>query len=119
MTDRDRDVENSGDEEPVDDPGMGLPEHIVDAAVRGGTAEDLEVVKIWIEKTQNVNATHTTTSPYHADRTGQTLLYRPPARPLQGDSFEALRIIRNNYSRACRALRDAAAATGSQVYDHN
>ena len=73
MTDRDRDVEN--DEEPVDEPQMDLPEHIVDAAVRGGTAEDLEVVKIWIEKTQNVNATHTTTSPYHADRTGQTLLY--------------------------------------------
>ena len=58
---------------------MGLPEHIVDAAVRGRTAEALEVVKIWIETTQNLNATYTTTymraTRTVAEPTGQTLLY--------------------------------------------
>jgi len=42
---------------------MGLPEHIVDAA-RGRTAEDWEVVRIWIEQTQNINATHSLKAPW-------------------------------------------------------
>ena len=60
MTDRDRGVPSV--EGPVD-PQMGLPEHIVDAA-RGRTAEDWEVVRIWIEQTQNINATHSLKAPW-------------------------------------------------------
>ena len=52
---------------------MGLPEHIVDAA-RGRTAEDWEVVRIWIEQTQNINATHSLKAPW-GDISGRTLLY--------------------------------------------
>ena len=54
---------------------MGLPKHIVDAANgRSRTAEDLEVVRVWIEQTQNINATYTLKRPWGAS-TGRTLLY--------------------------------------------
>ena len=63
MTDRDRGVPS--DEGPVD-PQI-LPKHIVDAAFgRGRTAEDLEVVRIWIEETQHINATYTFKRPWGA-----------------------------------------------------
>ena len=81
------------------DPKTELPEYIVDAAAwsRDGTAEDAEAVRNWIEETQNINATYTQWHPREV--TGH------PARPLQGGGLEALRIIRDNYERACRALR--------------
>ena len=47
---------------------MGLPKHIIDAASRcgseRGTAEDVEVVRNWIEETQNINATYTLKAPW-------------------------------------------------------
>ena len=88
MTDRNRVVPSH------EDPQMGLPRHIIDAASRcgseRGSAEDVEVVRNWIEQTQNINATYTLKAPW-GDISGHTLLFYLACNPVTPAKLDLVR----------------------------